>query len=89
MSLPRELFAFEGADGRPGALILRCTACGGELVWFEDERFLLCPTSRLRFRITEDDIPVMLLEEAERLEPGEIAALLGQARKRGLTVPGV
>ena len=88
MALPRELFASQGADGQPGALLLRCTACGGELVWFEDERFLLCPTSRLRFRITEDDIPVMLMDEAERLEPSEVDALLGKARKRGLTVPG-
>jgi uncharacterized protein YbaR (Trm112 family) len=88
MPLPRELFGFEGDDGRPGALLLRCTACGGELVCFEDERFLLCPTSRLRFRITEDDIPVMLMEEAERLEQAEIDALVGRARKRGLTVPG-
>ena len=87
MSLPGELFASQGADGQAGALLLRCTACGGELVHFEDERFLLCPASRLRFRITEDDIPVMLMEEAERLDPAEVAALLAQARKRGLAVP--
>jgi uncharacterized protein YbaR (Trm112 family) len=89
MSLPRELFASQGADGQPGALLLRCTACGGELVHFEDQRFLLCPASRLRFRITEDDIPVMLMEEADQLEPAEVDKLLAQARKRGLAVPQV
>jgi uncharacterized protein YbaR (Trm112 family) len=88
MSLPRELYASQGGDGRPGALLLRCTACSGELVHFEDERFLLCPASRLRFHITEDDIPVMLMEDADHLEPAEVDALLAQARKRGLTVPG-
>lgn len=88
MSLPRELYASPGADGQPGVLLLRCTACGGALVHFEDERFLLCPASRLRFRVTEDDIPVMLMEDADLLEAAEVDALLAKARERGLTVPG-
>lgn len=79
MSLPRELFASQGADGQPGELLLRCTACGGKLMYFEDERFLLCPTSRLRFPITEDGIPVMLVEEAIQLAPAQVKALLARA----------
>lgn len=82
MSLPRELFASRGADGSSGELLLRCTACGGKLVYFEDERFLLCPTSRLRFPITEDDIPVMLVEEATQLKPAQVEALLARAPGR-------
>jgi uncharacterized protein YbaR (Trm112 family) len=87
MSLPRELFSSEGAADASGALLLRCTACGGELIYFEDERFLLCPASRLRFGITEDDIPVMLMEEAVHLAPAEVEALLTRARERGLRLP--
>lgn len=86
MTLPRELFA-SPEPGGPGEILLRCTACGGALVHFEAERFLLCPESRLRFRITEDDIPVMLMEEAEQLDAAEVEALLAQARARGLTLP--
>lgn len=85
MPLPSELFA-RGA-GQPGALLLRCTACGGELIHFAEERFLLCPASRLRFSITEDDIPVMLLDEATRLDEAEAAALLARAREQGPAVP--
>lgn len=82
MSLPRELFASPGADGQPGELLLRCTACGGKLMYFVEERFLLCPTSRLRFPITEDDIPVMLAEDAIQLKPAQVEALLARAPGR-------
>lgn len=82
MSLPRELFASQGADGQPGELLLRCTACGGKLIYFEDENFLLCATSRLRFPITEDGIPVMLVEEATQLKPAQVEALVARAPKR-------
>jgi uncharacterized protein YbaR (Trm112 family) len=48
--------------------------------------FLLCPTSRLRYRI-DDGLPVMLVEEAERLPVDEVARLVDLARARGLRVP--
>jgi uncharacterized protein YbaR (Trm112 family) len=39
------------------------------------EESLLCPASRLRYRI-EDGLPVMLVEEAERLSPAEVERLV-------------
>ncbi len=53
--------------------ILVCPESKAPLVYFPDgdpehggEPFLFCPTSRLAYRI-DDDIPVMLVEEASRL----------------------
>jgi uncharacterized protein YbaR (Trm112 family) len=48
---------------------------GGERGNQPDSAFLLCPASRLRYRI-EDGIPVMLVEEAERLPQAEVDRLL-------------
>ena len=45
--------------------ILVCPACKGDLVYDADAKTLTCPRCRLRYRI-EDDIPVMLVEEAEK-----------------------
>lgn len=45
--------------------ILVCPACKGDLVYEEGLRRLTCNACRLRYRI-EDDIPVMLVEEAEK-----------------------
>lgn len=42
--------------------------------------FLLCPTSRLRYRI-EDGLPIMLVEEAERLAEAEVARLVALATR--------
>jgi uncharacterized protein YbaR (Trm112 family) len=47
--------------------ILACPRCKGELEFHEDEKRILCRTCRLSFRI-EDDIPVMLVDEAEPLQ---------------------
>ena len=51
--------------------ILACPRCKGELEFREAEHEIRCPACRLAFRI-EDDIPVMLLDEARPLgdEPG-------------------
>jgi uncharacterized protein YbaR (Trm112 family) len=46
--------------------ILVCPACKGELTYDPDGQTLTCPQCRLRFRII-DDIPVMLIDEAEKL----------------------
>lgn len=46
--------------------ILACPACKGELTLLEDKGGLLCPACGLKFPIRED-IPVMLLDEAERV----------------------
>ncbi len=45
--------------------ILVCPQCRGDLVYDEARQQLTCNACRLRYRI-EDDIPVMLVEEAER-----------------------
>ncbi len=43
--------------------ILACPRCKGELEFHEDRSEIRCPACRLAFRI-EEDIPVMLLDEA-------------------------
>ena len=58
--------------------ILVCPESKKPLLYFESEGFLLCPESRLKYPI-EDDIPVMLVEDAERLEPAEVEALVRRA----------
>lgn len=61
--------------------ILVCPESKKPLLYFEKEGFLFCPESRLKYRI-EDDIPVMLVEEAERLDEAEAAALAARAKAR-------
>ena len=43
--------------------ILVCPACKGDLVYDASAATLTCNACRLRYRV-EDDIPVMLVEEA-------------------------
>jgi uncharacterized protein YbaR (Trm112 family) len=45
--------------------ILVCPACKGDLTCDEKAATLSCNGCRLRYRIT-DDIPVMLVDEAEK-----------------------
>ena len=47
--------------------ILACPQCKGELVLTERQDALVCGACKLRYRI-QDDIPIMLIDEAERLE---------------------
>jgi uncharacterized protein YbaR (Trm112 family) len=44
--------------------ILACPKCKGELEYKEVKEQLICQSCRLIYRI-EDDIPVMLINEAE------------------------
>lgn len=44
--------------------ILVCPKCKGELEYREEEEVLVCHECRLRYRI-EDEIPIMLIDEAE------------------------
>ncbi len=44
--------------------ILACPRCKGALEFRDEADEILCPRCRLVFRV-EDDIPVMLLEEAK------------------------
>ena len=45
--------------------ILACPKCKGELEYKQDEDQLICNKCRLIYRI-EDDIPVMLINEAQK-----------------------
>lgn len=44
--------------------ILACPKCKGDLEYREEEQVLVCHTCRLKYRI-EDEIPIMLIDEAE------------------------
>lgn len=46
--------------------VLACPKCKGDLEYKKKEGFLLCGKCRLRFRILENDIPDMLIEDAEK-----------------------
>jgi uncharacterized protein YbaR (Trm112 family) len=45
--------------------ILVCPACKKDLVYDAAASTLTCPACRLRYKVV-DDIPVMLVEEAEK-----------------------
>jgi uncharacterized protein YbaR (Trm112 family) len=47
--------------------VLVCPRCKGELTYETEPEALVCGACRLRYRV-EDDIPVMLVDEAQPLE---------------------
>jgi uncharacterized protein YbaR (Trm112 family) len=47
--------------------ILACPACKGNVVLNETGTHLLCAACRLRYPI-EEEIPIMLVDRAERIE---------------------
>jgi hypothetical protein len=47
--------------------ILACPKCHGQVDLSPDQNWLICTDCRLKYRI-ENDIPVMLIEEAKPLE---------------------
>jgi uncharacterized protein YbaR (Trm112 family) len=52
----------------------------------DGDGFLLCPDSRLRYRI-EHGVPVMLIDEATELAWDAVAKLVVRAKALGLAVP--
>ena len=58
--------------------ILACPKDKGPLLYFADEESLYNPRLRLRYRIT-DDIPIMLIDEAETVDDAEHERLLAKA----------
>ena len=46
--------------------IIVCPECKGQLEYREKEEELICHTCRLSYRVF-DDIPVLLVDEAEKL----------------------
>ena len=51
--------------------ILVCPLCKSPLVYRKAEKELICKADRLAFRI-QDDIPVMLADEARKLTAEEV-----------------
>ena len=47
--------------------ILACPKCKGELVLEEGDTGLICTTCKLKYPI-EDDIPIMLIDEAIKID---------------------
>lgn len=64
--------------------ILACPDDKGPLLYFEDESSLYNPRLKRRYRI-EDDIPVMLVDEAESVDDAEHERLVAKAAADGVT----
>jgi uncharacterized protein YbaR (Trm112 family) len=64
--------------------ILACPKDKGPLLYFADEEALYNPRLRLRYRIT-DDIPIMLIDEAETVDDAEDQRLQAKATAEGIT----
>ncbi|NIN00122.1 MAG: Trm112 family protein [candidate division Zixibacteria bacterium] len=45
--------------------ILACPLCKGDLIYDEQNQKLVCEKCRLKYPV-KDDIPIMLIEQAER-----------------------
>ncbi|HET9077525.1 MAG TPA: Trm112 family protein [Acidimicrobiales bacterium] len=63
--------------------ILACPKDKGPLLYFADEDTLYNPRLRMRYRIT-DDIPVMLIDEAEVVDDAEAGRLAARAEAEGI-----
>jgi hypothetical protein len=46
--------------------ILACPKCKGDLEYDDKKNVLLCPACRLKYRVEDGDIPIMLIDEAEK-----------------------
>ena len=63
--------------------ILACPEDKGPLLYFEDEDSLYNPRLKRRYAI-RDDIPVMLIDEAETVADEEHERLVAKARAEGI-----
>jgi len=63
--------------------ILACPDDKGPLYYFEDEQALYNPRLRRRYAI-RDDIPIMLIDEAEAVADDEHSRLLAKVEAGGL-----
>jgi uncharacterized protein YbaR (Trm112 family) len=64
--------------------ILACPDDKGPLLYFEDEDSLYNPRLKRRYAI-KDDIPIMLVDEAESVTDDEHERLLAKAAAQGIT----
>ena len=71
----------------PGSLleVLVCPKSKQPLIYFEADGFLLCPSSRLKYRVDEG-VPVLLVEEATEVSADECDRLVRKAKD--LKLPG-
>ncbi|HWE54976.1 MAG TPA: Trm112 family protein [Acidimicrobiales bacterium] len=65
--------------------ILACPKDKGPLLYFADEECLYNPRLRMRYRIT-DDIPVMLIDEADVVDDAEDKRLTDKAAADGVAL---
>jgi uncharacterized protein YbaR (Trm112 family) len=63
--------------------ILACPEDKGPLLYFEDEDCLYNPRLKRRYAI-RDDIPIMLIDEAESVDDAEHQRLLAKAEAEGV-----
>ena len=63
--------------------ILACPEDKGPLLYFQDEDALYNPRLKRRYAI-RDDIPIMLIDEAETVDDEEHARLLAKAEAEGI-----
>ncbi len=63
--------------------ILACPDDKGPLLYFEDEDALYNPRLKRRYSI-KDDIPIMLIDEAETVVDSEHDRLLAKAESQGI-----
>ena len=64
--------------------ILACPEDKGPLLYFPDEQSLYNPRLRRRYAV-DDDIPIMLIDEAETVDDAEHGRLLARAAAEGIT----
>ena len=63
--------------------ILACPDDKGPLLYFVDEAALYNPRLKRRYRV-QDDIPIMLIDEAETVTDDEHARLTAKAEAQGI-----
>ena len=63
--------------------ILACPEDKGPLLYFEDEEILYNPRLKRRYAI-RDDIPIMLIDEAETIDDESHARLMAKADEQGI-----
>ena len=66
--------------------ILACPEDKGPLLYFEDEQSLYNPRLKRRYAI-RDDIPILLIDEAETVDDAENDRLLAKAEADGVREP--
>ena len=64
--------------------ILACPEDKGPLLYFEDEQALYNPRLKRRYGV-RDDIPIMLIDEAETVDAAEHERLVAKAAAEGIT----